>query len=825
MAGKLIRGLVRAHKEKKRNSLKKGGSNSSLKKVLKTPKRKAPEHRDESRKSKVVDASELNWKTVDIPDTMDDYGGFYGLEEIDGVDVKIVDGNVRFIATDQTKSVKPKPKSAIQKDDVLEDEDEKMDDVIEFKNMDDMEEGELSTASSGDAEESDEESNNKVSGEEEESEEELDDKESVEAEVREDSDVSPPREQEGEKGSELQAEDVSQSVEGDELESNVFGGDFDIDNIEPGLLPEWTDKMNLSLTTLQGLAEQYFMRPTEIQAKAIPVALSGNDIMGKASTGSGKTLAYGIPILEKLVADKSNNKTIGLIFTPTRELAQQVTQHIQKLAFSINKKNPYAIVSLTGGLSIQKQERLLKYDGCARVVIATPGRFMELLERDAKLIDRFSKIDYLVLDEADRLLQDGHFDEFEKILKHLSMARNMKKKVKSEYAGTGWQTMIFSATFSMDLFNKLSSTTWKKIGSKKDSDEMEIALKHLMSKINFRSKPVIIDVNPDDKIHSKISESMLECLPTERDLFTYYFLTVYPGSTLIFCNAIDSVKKLNAYLNFLGISSFQIHSSMTQKNRLKNLEKYQQQAAKNKTTGGSTVLIASDVAARGLDVPDIKHVLNYHLPRSADVYIHRSGRTARGDNEGVSVMICSPQEAMGPLRKLRKVLASKSSVKHGKKWQKDVPVFPIEPGILSQLRERGAIAHQLAEDQLATRSLNKDENWLKKAAGDLGIELDSDDESKDIILAKNKFKKQNKQLRKGETKNLQFELRELLKKPIRKDLRTSYLTGGFTNLADDLIKNKGHASIIGHDKIGALELLKNKKKTANSFSYYIYIII
>lgn len=175
-------------------------------------------------------------------------------------------------------------------------------------------------------------------------------------------------------------------------------------------------------------------------------------------------------------------------------------------------------------------------------------------------------------------------------------------------------------------------------------------------------------------------------------------------------------------------------------------------------------------------------------------------------------MICSPQEAMGPLRKLRKVLASDAKKKYGKKWQKDIPVFPIEPSVLSQLRERGSLANDLAEDQLAVRSLNKDENWLKKAADDLGIELDSDDEQRDVILAKNKFKKQNKQLGKVQSRNLQYELSELLKKPIRKDLRRSYLTGGLLNLADNLVKNKGHSTIIGQEKLEALDMLKRKKK-------------
>ena len=307
-------------------------------------------------------------------------------------------------------------------------------------------------------------------------------------------------------------------------------------------------------------------------------------------------------------------------------------------------------------------------------------------------------------------------------------------------------------------------------------------------------------------------ESLIECLPTERDLYVYYFVSMYPGTTLVFCNAIDSVKKLNNYLNNLKISSFQIHSSMSQKNRLRNLEKFQQQAHNNDFLNKPTVLLASDVAARGLDIPGIKHVIHYHLPRSADVYIHRSGRTARADSEGVSVMICSPQEAMGPLRKLRKVLSNKSDVRKGRKWQKDVDLLPVEPDIVSQLRERSVLASELADDELATKSLSKDDNWLKKAAEDLGVDFDSEEDNKDVYLARNKTKKINKTLGKQEARNMRHELNELLSKPLRKDLRRSYLTGGLVNLADSLVKNKGHRNIIGHDKVDALDVLKQKNK-------------
>ncbi|QID78140.1 ATP-dependent RNA helicase [Saccharomyces pastorianus] len=754
----------------------------------------------------IVDESKLNWKPVDIPDTLDDFGGFYGLEEIDGVDVKVVDGKVTFVTKKDSKVLKDSNKEKVGDDQESVENESGSDsesELLEFKNLDDIKEGELSAASYSSSDE-DEQGN------------------------IESSKLTDP------------SEDVDEDVDEDVLKENVFNKDINIDDISPVNLPEWTNLAPLSMTILQSLQNLNFLRPTEIQKKSIPVIMQGVDVMGKASTGSGKTLAYGIPIVEKLVSNFSqkNKKPISLIFTPTRELAHQVTDHLKKICEPVLAKSQYSILSLTGGLSIQKQQRLLKYDNSGQIVIATPGRFLELLEKDNTLIKRFSKVDTLILDEADRLLQDGHFDEFEKIIKHLLVERR-KNRENSEGSSKIWQTLIFSATFSIDLFDKLSSSRQVKDRRfKNNEDELNAVIQHLMSKIHFNSKPVIIDTNPESKVSSQIKESLIECPPLERDLYCYYFLTMFPGTTLIFCNAIDSVKKLTVYLNNLGIPAFQIHSSMTQKNRLKSLERFKQQSAKQKTINHSnpdsvqlsTVLIASDVAARGLDIPGVQHVIHYHLPRSTDIYIHRSGRTARAGSEGVSAMICSPQESMGPLRKLRKTLATKNSVstdlnsrstnRKPIKWQNTVPLLPIETDILSQLRERSRLAGELADHEIASNSLRKDDNWLKKAADELGIDVDSDEDdisksNSDTFLLKNKNKKMQKTINKDKVKAMRATLNELLSVPIRKDRRQKYLTGGLVNLADNLVKKRGHNSIIGHEKTNALETLKKKKKRNN----------
>ncbi|AJQ06649.1 ATV_HP_G0011760.mRNA.1.CDS.1 [Saccharomyces cerevisiae] len=750
----------------------------------------------------IVDESKLNWKPVDIPDTLDDFGGFYGLEEIDGVDVKVVDGKVTFVTKKDSKVLKDSNKEKVGDDQESVENESGSDsesELLEFKNLDDIKEGELSAASYSSSDE-DEQGNIESS----------------------------------------KLTDPSEDVDEDVLKENVFNKDINIDDISPVNLPEWTNLAPLSMTILQSLQNLNFLRPTEIQKKSIPVIMQGVDVMGKASTGSGKTLAYGIPIVEKLISNfsRKNKKPISLIFTPTRELAHQVTDHLKKICEPVLAKSQYSILSLTGGLSIQKQQRLLKYDNSGQIVIATPGRFLELLEKDNTLIKRFSKVDTLILDEADRLLQDGHFDEFEKIIKHLLVERR-KNRENSEGSSKIWQTLIFSATFSIDLFDKLSSSRQVKDRRfKNNEDELNAVIQHLMSKIHFNSKPVIIDTNPESKVSSQIKESLIECPPLERDLYCYYFLTMFPGTTLIFCNAIDSVKKLTVYLNNLGIPAFQIHSSMTQKNRLKSLERFKQQSAKQKTINHSnpdsvqlsTVLIASDVAARGLDIPGVQHVIHYHLPRSTDIYIHRSGRTARAGSEGVSAMICSPQESMGPLRKLRKTLATKNSVstdlnsrstnRKPIKWQNTVPLLPIETDILSQLRERSRLAGELADHEIASNSLRKDDNWLKKAADELGIDVDSDEDdisksNSDTFLLKNKNKKMQKTINKDKVKAMRATLNELLSVPIRKDRRQKYLTGGLVNLADNLVKKRGHNSIIGHEKTNALETLKKKKKRNN----------
>lgn len=768
-----------------------------------------------------VNASELNWKPVEIPDTLDDFEGFYGLEEIDNVDVKIVDGSVKFITKDAgnkiTREQVEKKEKAIP-DGEFEVDMNEVDGNEGDKNVDDaniLEDGEEISTSVA-----------------------RDEKNSI---GKESPDASVQRESHSNNGKKvdhitklIQSKDVNDEINvpvlpemhlkkqdkpvndrnmktptEDELASNTFSKAMKIALPEEEAdLPEWAE-LNLSAPTLNALNELGFKKPTGIQEKSIPVSIQGKDVIGKAITGSGKTLAYGIPILEKSLLEidrskrlpaKFHNHPTALIFTPTRELATQVTVHLR----SIFKYSPFSdktVMSLTGGLSIQKQERLLSYG--PKVLVATPGRCLEILEKSTELAEQLAAIDILVLDEADRMLQDGQFDEMKKILEIL---QNYRPK-ELPYFGRRWQSLVFSATFSRDLFGKLSShkTNPRKRKSDNDDDaEIKEVLEILGKKLKFKGKPEYIDVNPTEVVANKIVEAMIPCSPMERDLMLYYFLSIFPGTTLVFTNSIDSVKRLAPTLTNLGIPTVSIHSSMVQKQRLRAIERFKRNCETAKKEKTASVLIASDVAARGLDIDGIQHVVHYHLPRTADTYVHRSGRTARAGTEGVSVALCSPQEASGPLRKLRSVLMTKAKVN-------DLRTIEVDSDMLEQLKYRLDLAAKIAQAEVASQSVQKEQSWIDKAAEELGV--DDIDEFEDDFLKRDRKRKEGKTLDKKNIKVMKAQLREELKRQIRKSGRRSYIAGGINNIAQLLLDNSSKNNVVGYLQKNALEELKDKKKT------------
>jgi ATP-dependent RNA helicase DDX24/MAK5 len=295
-----------------------------------------------------------------------------------------------------------------------------------------------------------------------------------------------------------------------ELKENIFAALEEEAAQEEVDVSAW-DELELSSETISALAKLGFSTPTPIQREAIPQILEGHDVIGKASTGSGKTLAFGIPILEKWLEnrpkeDVSESEEVkiptALILSPTRELAHQLTEHITALCAGLSDA-PY-VVAVTGGLSVQKQQRqLLKAD----IIIGTPGRLWEVISSSIPLSKSLKQIKFLVIDEADRLLTEGHFKEAEEILSALD--REVDEDVEDSIPTR--QTLVFSATFHKGLQQKLAGKG--KQGLMDKSESME----YLLKKLNFREeKPKFIDVNPVSQMAEGLREGMVECAGPEK---------------------------------------------------------------------------------------------------------------------------------------------------------------------------------------------------------------------------------------------------------------------------------------------------------------------
>ena len=279
--------------------------------------------------------------------------------------------------------------------------------------------------------------------------------------------------------------------------------------------------LKLSPDTLAGLSKLGFAKPTAIQSASIPEIIAGHDIIGKASTGSGKTLAFGIPIFETFLETQHERKNqtdkapLALILAPTRELAHQLEGHLTELAKGLPSRPP-SIATLTGGLSLQKQQRLLKY---ADIVIGTPGRLWEIISTGHGIAASIKQIQYLVIDEADRLLSQGHFKELEEILNILDQpeATNDDEEAAEEVQeepteSRPRQTLVFSATFHKGLSQRLTGKI-KPGSANMDKDSME----YLIAKLNFREEtPKFIDVNPISQMAAGLKEGLVECAGTEK---------------------------------------------------------------------------------------------------------------------------------------------------------------------------------------------------------------------------------------------------------------------------------------------------------------------
>ena len=326
-----------------------------------------------------------------------------------------------------------------------------------------------------------------------------------------------------------------------------------------------------------------FITPTPIQSKSIPIGLLGKDILGTAQTGTGKTLAFTIPMINKLILDKN---TMALIVCPTRELATQVMQTVLKLNV---REIGIGNALLIGGESIQKQLKKLKRK--ARIIVGTPGRINDHLKRQSL---NLSKVSYLVLDETDRMLDMGFTPQIETILKFIPKQH---------------QTLLFSATLPNNIL---------RISEKYLNDPERIAIGSLSTPIE-KIKQETFQITQDKKYHELINQLV------ERN-----------GSILVFVKTKRGADKIVKRLKYDGHSADAIHGNLRQSKRDRVIDNFR--------NGKSRILIATDVAARGLDIPLIKHVINYDLPQVAEDYIHRIGRTGRAGKEGSSLTFITPND-------------------------------------------------------------------------------------------------------------------------------------------------------------------------------------
>ena len=329
--------------------------------------------------------------------------------------------------------------------------------------------------------------------------------------------------------------------------------------------------LSISLLVLDAIKKLKLIKPTPIQKISIPLALEGNDILGTAQTGTGKTYAFGIPLINHLTLDKDS---YAIILTPTRELALQVSSALKDLT---SMKNIIDTAVIIGGDSIQKQLKQLKK---ARLVVGTPGRIHDHIRRKSL---KLSKFNFLVLDETDRMLDMGFVDEIKSIIEKLP----------------SHQTLLFSATLP-----------------KKISDIAK----------NFMTNPQRVNVGEENTPLTNIKQEIKNVNQKEKFDHLKLELLEINGSVVLFVKTKRSADKIALKLRKDKFNAEAIHGDLRQSKREKVILKFR----KNRFQ----ILVATDVAARGLDIPHIEHVINYDIPQNPEDYIHRIGRTARAGAKG-----------------------------------------------------------------------------------------------------------------------------------------------------------------------------------------------
>ena len=345
------------------------------------------------------------------------------------------------------------------------------------------------------------------------------------------------------------------------------------------------DQLDLYPQVLRAIAEMGFEEATPIQSQAIPVVMSGVDVIGQAQTGTGKTASFGIPVLHKV--DPNNKKTQVIILSPTRELAIQVADEIRKLA---KYMHGVKILPVYGGQEISRQIKALK--GGAQIIIGTPGRVMDHMRRHTIKLDL---VNMVVLDEADEMLNMGFREDMELIL----------GQIPGEH-----QTALFSATMPKPILEITDRF-------QKDAKLVKVAAKELTIPL--------------------VSQKFYRVKNQDKDAACVRLLEYYqPKLTLIFCNTKKKVDELADLLKQQGFQAEGLHGDLSQAQRDVAMNRFR--------NGGASILIATDVAARGIDVDDVEAVINYDIPQDIEYYVHRIGRTGRAGRKGRSFTFANSRE-------------------------------------------------------------------------------------------------------------------------------------------------------------------------------------
>ena len=346
-------------------------------------------------------------------------------------------------------------------------------------------------------------------------------------------------------------------------------------------------ELGLSPKLLQAIADKNYLTPTPVQAAAIPAILRGQDVRACAQTGSGKTAAFALPMLQRLLGEiaASDRQVSGLVLVPTRELASQVGESFR--TYSRYLSQPVKVLTVFGGVSINPQMMALR--GGADIVVATPGRLLDLADHNAV---RLSEVSTLVLDEADRLLDEGFADELTRVLALLPDRR---------------QNLLFSATFPPAV-----------------QSLAELLLR----------EPVRIDVAATAETSPDIQQRSIAVDPERRTQLLRHLIQHHGWErTLVFVATKYATEHIALKLQRLGFNAAALHGELSQGARTEALANFK--------AGRLQVLIATDVAARGIDITDLPAVVNFDLPRSTDDYVHRIGRTGRAGASGVAVSFVS----------------------------------------------------------------------------------------------------------------------------------------------------------------------------------------